>query len=142
MIRFDRNSLLAGSLLAVTLVFGVVGGVALDRWLLRPGAHAAGPRPGFPRRMGEQRADPVRLRSEFSGQLARALDLTPDQRVRVDSILQRQQSRSRALMRQMAPELRRLADSTRAELRQVLTPEQWERMQQLRSKQTGGRMRR
>ena len=142
MIRFDRSSLLAGALLVVTLVFGVVGGVALDRWLLRPGAHAAGPRTSLPRRMGEQRADPVRLRSEFSGQLARALHLTPDQRVRVDSILQRQQSRSRALIRQMAPELRRLADSTRAELRQVLTPEQWERMQQLRSKQTGRGMRR
>ena len=142
MIRFDRSSLLAGALLVVTLVFGVVGGVALDRWLLRPGAHAAGPRTAFPRRMGEQRADPVRLRSEFSGQLARALDLTPGQRARVDSILQRQQSRSRALMRQMAPELQRLADSTRAELRQVLTPEQWDRMQQLRSERTGRRMRR
>ena len=142
MIRFDRSSLLAAALLVVTLVFGVVGGVALDRWLFRPGAHAAGPRAALPRRMGDQRADPARLRSEFSGQLARALDLTPDQRVRVDSILQRQQSRSRALMRQMAPELQRLADSTRAELQQVLTPEQWERMQQLRSERTGRRMRR
>jgi Spy/CpxP family protein refolding chaperone len=45
-------------------------------------------------------------------------------------------------MRQMAPELQRLADSTRAELRQVLTPEQWDRMQQLRSERTGRRMRR
>lgn len=142
MLRFDRGTLLASALLLVTLVFGVVGGVAIDRWLLRPGTDAAGARPAFPRRMGEQRFDPARLRSEFGGQLARALDLTPDQRIRVDSILQRQQTRSRMLMRQMAPELQRLADSTRAELRSVLTAEQWERMQQLRPERTGRRMRR
>ena len=142
MIRFDRSSLLAASLLLVTLLFGVIGGVALDRWLLRPGVHASGPRVAIPRRMGEQRFDPARLRSEFGGQLARELGLTADQRARVDSILQRQQARSRALMRQMAPELQRLADSTRAELREVLTPGQWERMQQLRAERMGRRGRR
>ena len=142
MIRFDRSSLLAASLLLVTLLFGVIGGVALDRWVLRADAYASGQRAAIPRRMGEQRFDPARLRSEFGGQLARELGLTAEQRARVDSILQRQQVRSRTLMRQMAPELQRLADSTRAELREVLTPDQWERMQQLRAERMGRRGRR
>ncbi len=141
MIRFDRSSLIAAALLLATLVLGVVGGIALDRWALRPDAHAAGAQMAMPRRMGD-RFDPARLRTEYSGQLARALDLTPEQRVRVDSILQRQTARSRALMRQVAPELQRLADSTRAELRAVLTPGQWERMERFRAERTGRRGRR
>ncbi len=141
MIRFDRSSLTAAALLLATLVLGTIGGVALDRWLLRPAAHAAGPRPAIPRRAGDQRFDPTRMRAEFGGQLARELGLTAEQRLRVDSILQRQQSRSRLLMRQMAPELQRLADSTRAELREVLTADQWERMQQLRLERSGRRSR-
>lgn len=128
----DRNSVLAAGLVIVTLLLGMVSGVALDRWLLRPQHEFSGP----PRRGGPDggrgRFDPAQFRTQFGGQLARELALTPAQKRAVDSILGAQQEKSRAVMREMSPRLQQVAESTQAALRQVLTAEQWEKMQKLR----------
>src|SRR5688572_31392809 len=52
------------------------------------------------------------------------LDLTPEQRVQVDRILERRRSEMEKFWTQHRPLLRGIADSARAEVRAVLTPEQ------------------
>lgn len=52
------------------------------------------------------------------------LDLSPQQRVRVDEILERRRAQADAFWQESGPRLQELTDSTRAEIRRVLTPEQ------------------
>jgi Spy/CpxP family protein refolding chaperone len=52
------------------------------------------------------------------------LELTPEQRERVDVILERRRSEMEEFWDEHRPALRAIADSARAELRSVLTPEQ------------------
>lgn len=60
------------------------------------------------------------------------LALTPDQRVRADSILSRPAPASEALMIQVAEHLRSVSDSVDRELRLILTPAQRARLDSLR----------
>jgi len=129
MARIDRSSLFAAGVVAVTLLFGIVCGIALDRWALRPAERTA--RPGVPRGAASPRFDPADSRMQFSRRLARELELTDDQRRRVDSLLARQQVEARAIMRETRPRLEEATARTQAELRTILTPEQiakWETM--------------
>ncbi|MGE5925967.1 MAG: hypothetical protein ACM357_01330 [Gemmatimonadota bacterium] len=129
MTRLDRGSLVAAAVMVVMLLLGVVSGVALDRWVLRPDrAHVMG-RPGG---MARERFDPARARSRFSGQLARELGLSADQRIVVDSLLRLQQVRARAVMREAQPRLREVTAETERAIRAVLTEDQWNRWQELR----------
>lgn len=52
------------------------------------------------------------------------LGLTPDQRQQADSILERRRAQMDAFWKVHRPELRAIVDSTRAEIRALLTPEQ------------------
>lgn len=127
MIR-DRGSLLAGGLVLVTLLLGIVSGIAIDRWLLRDER----PRTVAPFRATEAQArfDPARFRTRFTGQLSRELNLTADQRVRVESLLVRRQAEARSVMREMSPRLAEVSAKTEAELRKVLTDEQWRKFRE------------
>jgi hypothetical protein len=136
MTRFDRGSLAAAAVMVVMLLLGVVSGVALDRWVLRPDREHAMGRPGG---MARERFDPARARSRFSGQLARELGLSPDQRVVVDSLLRLQQVRVRAVMREAQPRLREVTTETETAIRAVLTEDQWARWQELRRERSGRR---
>ncbi len=129
MTRLDRGSFVAAAVMIVMLLLGVVSGIALDRWVLRPDRELAMGRPGG---MARERFDPARARSRFSGQLARELGLSAEQRVVVDSILRLQQVRARAVMRESQPRLREVTAATEAAIRRVLTEEQWNRWQELR----------
>lgn len=131
MIRFDRGAVQAALLLVATLILGVVAGVALDRWVLRPGRDAVTAMPGMDQR---PRFDPAGMRMRFSNQLARELGLEPAQRLAIDSLLRLQQSRARAVMIEREPELRRIAAETRTAIRGILTEEQWKRWQELRER--------
>ena len=135
MTRFDRGSLAAASVMIVMLLLGVVSGIALDRWVLRPERALTMGRPGA---MPRERFDPARARSRFSGQLARELGLSEAQRVAVDSLLRQQQLRVRALMRESQPRFREVTVETEAAIRTVLTEDQWNRWQELR-RERGGR---
>ena len=128
----DRNSVLAAGLVVVTLVLGIVSGVALDRWMLRPGREfTERPMPGRPGGM-RGRFDPGQFRERLGAQLTKELRLTEEQRVKVDSILSAQQAKSRGVMEEVRPRLQMVAESTQAAIREVLTPEQQEQLQKVR----------
>lgn len=71
--------------------------------------------------------------------LATRLDLSASQRAQIDSILAEDRVRARELTRQFQPQLRQLAEATRARVEAVLTPEQLEQLRAMRQQQ---RMRR
>jgi len=135
----DRNSVLAAGLVVVTLLLGIVSGVALDRWMLRPGGeYVETPRgPGRPGMRG--RFDPVQFKERMSEQLTRELALSVEQRVKVDSILSAQQATSRGVMEEVRPRLQQVAESTQAAIRAVLTPAQQEQLRKLREERMRNR---
>ena len=129
MTRIDRSSLFAAGVVIVTLLLGIVCGIALDRWALSPAERTA--QRGIPRGPGAPRFDPANDRMQFSRRLARELELTADQRRLVDSLLARQQVEARAIMSETRPRLEEVTARTQSELRAILTPEQvgkWEAM--------------
>ena len=52
------------------------------------------------------------------------LELTPEQRVQVDAIMERRRDEMDAFWKQHGPQLRAITDSARVEIRSVLTEEQ------------------
>lgn len=137
--RPDRGSLLAAALILVMLLVGMAGGVALDRWVLRP--HRAGAR--APVGWGANgRFDPARVRDRASSRLAEELGLTVEQRARVDSLMRRQQREAAGIMGELRPRLDSVTARTQAELRTVLTAEQWHRFESLRAARRDGMRRR
>lgn len=138
MTRFDRGSLAAAAVMVVMLLLGVVSGIALDRWVLRPERALTMGRPGA---MPRERFDPARARTRFSDQLARELELSAEQRVAVDSLLRLQQMRVRAVMGESQPRLQEVAAETESSIRAVLTDEQWNRWQEIRRERGGRRPR-
>jgi Spy/CpxP family protein refolding chaperone len=131
---------MAGLLLVLAMAVGVVAGVAVDRLVLlprtglasaapqdRPSETARGPEVG-PR--GERRGAPHHgLGERYVQHLERELDLTPEQRARLEAILLRQQERVMELTRETR---REVARETRASVDSVLTDDQRERLQRLR----------
>lgn len=99
----------AALVLALVLASGIGLGIAIDRaFLARRGALPPG-----------EFMSPWRM-----GRMLARLDLTPEQRARVDSILAlRRQDLSR-VREDVRPELERIRIATEADVRAVLTPEQ------------------
>lgn len=125
-----RPRLVAGALLVLALLLGTATGVALDRLVLRPDVALSGEAPRAER--GE-RHDGRGSRERYHAQLARELGLSAEQEARVDSILQRQQEKLRQLDRDLRPQYKVIFEETRAEIDAVLSPEQRERLAQLRA---------
>ena len=71
------------------------------------------------------------MRLEFLRRLQKDLDLTPEQRERVDKILKESQDRARKIMEPVAPGMHQELQRTKQEFREVLTPEQQARFDQL-----------
>lgn len=96
-------------LLLVVLLVGVLVGAAEERYLLQHAtARSASANP-------RQRTYP--------GALGR-MDLTASQRATIDSLIDVERPRIEAIVQPVLPELRAKADSLRAMVRTVLTPEQ------------------
>lgn len=136
MAPLNRDSVLAGVMLLVTLLVGIAAGVAIDRWALRPEQRERAPR-AMMGEGGERRAprfDAAEFRDRFTRQLARELELTEAQQVAADSLLRLQQAEARAAMRELRPRLDSIYRSTEADLRTILTPEQMEKWQALRQR--------
>lgn len=114
----------AALVVALALVSGVLLGIASDRWLLLPGGRHHG---GVAMRGGPS-PDWVTER------LARDLDLTPEQRTRVDSIVTRRMAERRALMEPVRTRMRQLFDSTRSDVEAVLTPAQRVKLESLETR--------
>ena len=126
--RLDRGSLLASGLIVVMLLVGLAGGVALDRWILRPHDGERSPA-GW---MRDGRFDPARVRDRAAGRLARDLHLTSEQRTKMDSLMRRQQCEAAAVMQSIRPRLDSVTARTQAELRAVLTATQQQAFDSLR----------
>jgi Spy/CpxP family protein refolding chaperone len=61
------------------------------------------------------------------------LDLTPEQQAQVDAIMERRRQEMDAFWREHGPTMRAIYDSTRMEVRAILTPEQVQLEEQFRS---------
>ena len=121
-----RPRLLAVLALLLAAVGGVAAGVALDRSMSQS-RHL-----GFLARGTAFRPPPNRHpRSELLDRLDASLDLTGEQRVRVDSVLARRESEMRALRNQVRPRFDSIAGRTRSDLLRILTPEQRARFEEL-----------
>jgi hypothetical protein len=136
--------IVAALVVALALVSGVLIGIASDRMLLLPFGHRhAGPprggpsAPGFifgPPDGGRQSGRIFEPSAEWvTDRLTRELDLTPEQRVRVDSIVTRRMAQRKELMAPVRERMRQLFDSTRTDVDAVLTPAQRATLEKLRA---------
>ena len=123
----SRLPLRAFALLTLAFVVGVLAGAALEH------------RVGFGRRLG---IGPGRFGRGGRGpvEALRALELTPDQCAKVDTILARRRPQMDSIMRETFPRMRSLADSLKAEVEAVLTPAQAAKMEQLTPRGRAGGM--
>jgi Spy/CpxP family protein refolding chaperone len=112
--------LLAGLVLLVAVLAGGIAGVAADRRILLPHMHH-----------GPWHGGPPRDR-EFRDRFAKEVGLTPDQQIRIDSIMDRRGRELRALRGQVQPQLDSIITSTRRALDSVLTPEQRKKAEAIR----------
>ena len=67
---------------------------------------------------------PGGMRLEFLRRMQRELNLTAEQRERIDKILKQSQERTRKVMEPVGPQLHQELQRAKAEFREVLTPEQ------------------
>jgi hypothetical protein len=118
----SAGPLLAAMVLLLAAVVGGVGGIVLDRHMLLPrmfhGDHFAGHRP-------------LRDR-EFRNRFAREVGLSPEQQIRIDSIMDREAHELRMLRGKIQPQLDSIIGRTRHQLDSILTPEQRKRAVEIR----------
>lgn len=107
----SRMRIAGMALLAVTFAVGMLAGTAFGRVL-------SAREPDAPPTAAEceQKRGPHHVFDQ--------LDLTPEQRARIDGIMARRRERTDSLWRTDGARIRAAVDSTRAEIRAVLTPEQ------------------
>lgn len=118
-----KSRMLAGSVLVATFVAGaMVGGATLR--LLATDQVPEDARSGEPRRDGER---------SRRGSMFDALELTPEQRVRIDSIVEQRRFQTAEFWKEHGPQMRAIVDSTRAEIDRVLTPAQRAQAEQWRA---------
>ena len=118
------------ALLAVVALAGMGLGFAADRLALHDRREALR-RPG-PAFGPEGRRGPGLRRGEgMRERLARELELTPEQRVRVDSIMAEQMSDFRRLREAMQPRVDSVLARAQARLDSVLTPAQRQKLASL-----------
>lgn len=89
--------------------------------------HPHGSGPGRP-------AQPVSasgMKFEFLRRAERELNLTPEQRERIDKIISASQERTKKIMEPVTPKIREDMKQTKEEFRAVLTPEQQQRFDEL-----------
>jgi hypothetical protein len=104
--HFRRARLKSVLLLLAVFVAGTLAGAAGDEWFTRrPAAPASGARHVYPGVLGR-------------------MHLTAAQHVTIDSLFDRERPRNEAILSGVLPILRGEADSLRASIRAVLTPDQ------------------
>jgi Spy/CpxP family protein refolding chaperone len=129
--------LVAGLVVVLALITGILVGVAADRRMLMHWHHGGGMSPfGGSMRGPHGHGGPSdAMRQRFASELG----LTPRQVAQVDSIMSRRMAERRALEDSVAPRMRSLLDSTRADIEQVLTPEQRQKFESWRAHHGDGR---
>lgn len=110
--------LLAVGVLVVVALAGVIGGIALDRTVLRQ--HQWEGRGGGPVRSGARQQGPRRP----SAMLGADLKLTEEQAVRIDTLIERQMRGFREIRQSTQPAIDSLMTQTRRSMDSILTPVQ------------------
>jgi Spy/CpxP family protein refolding chaperone len=121
-------------ILATMVIFGagVLTGGLVVRFVP---AYAPQPqRTGNGPRFGEF-GSPGGMRLEFLRRTQKELELTAQQREQIDKLIRQSQERTRKLMEPVAPQLHQELQRAKAEFREVLTPEQQTRFDQLLKQQ-------
>jgi len=122
-----RARLAAAAVLVATFTLGGVAGAMLDRAL--PGGDGQGRVAGWCGvGMGQGGQPP----------LLQHLDLTPEQRPRLEAIVARRHPQMLALWQEFQPRVNALMDSARTEMDAILTPEQQARRDSLRAACSSG----
>lgn len=101
-------------LLLVVFIVGALAGGATERALVSPDP------PPRPFRQPDGELPPPFLR----------LDLTEEQRSQIRGVFERARPRAESIMRELMPQLAEINDSVRQEIRNILTPEQAEELQE------------
>jgi Spy/CpxP family protein refolding chaperone len=109
-----RARMLGFALLLVTFVVGAFSGAAFERTL---GARE-------PTTPLDRCAQPGPFHSPPGSLIIDKVDLTPEQRQRINVILENHRKQADALWQEQKPVLRAIVDSTREEIRRLLTPAQ------------------
>lgn len=125
---FGRTRLIGLAMLAVAFAVGGVAGAAFTRVLEAQQTQAAA---GGGAECGEQRVS-----------ILDQLELTPEQRARVDVILAHRRDQTEVFWDSAGPQLEAIMDATRAEIRAILTPEQRAAYDRLRAERRALRERR
>ncbi len=119
-------------ILATMVIFGtgvVTGGLLVHREHVRLPAR---PRPApVPRPVVTPPSTPGVMRLEFLRRAQRELDLSPEQRERIDKLIKESQERTRRLMEPVMPDLQAELQRTRKEFLRELTPDQRKRFDEL-----------
>ena len=126
--------LLAFGVLVVVALAGVLGGVALERTVLRPRAWSE--RFGAPR--GDRHNGPRRPSAMFPAELK----LTDAQAVRIDTVIERQMRGFREIRKSTQPAIDSLMAQTRRSIDSILTPTQQAQLDSVRAKREADRKRR
>lgn len=134
----------AAFLLLLAFLVGGLGGALVDRFLIRPPVASAAPEPGSSARAARadshhgghgsptDSAKHERGRERYVAQLTRELELTPEQHDRIDTITRQGSVRMRQLVSEVRPRFHAEIERSRAAIDSVLTPQQRERLRQLR----------
>lgn len=133
-----RHPRATAAVLMLSVMFaGLTGGVLLDRTLFAPQpVSAEQSRAGMESgAVGSERMPrpPVRA-GRPSDRFAEDLGLTPSQRARFDSLMERRMQALRALHDAMQPRMDSLIETTRVEIDAILTPEQQEKLGAMRER--------
>jgi Spy/CpxP family protein refolding chaperone len=109
MVTAKRARVMGIAMLAVIFMVGALSGAATMRVV-----------------NGDEGPKLKRTQQETRPSLLDRLELTPEQRVQAEAILERRRAEMEAFWDEHRPALRAIADSARSELRALLTPEQLE----------------
>jgi Spy/CpxP family protein refolding chaperone len=128
----DRARILGVAVLLAVLAAGLFAGAALTVAFRSPGRvveHERRLKIGGPSGIPGDHERVMFMREPFGA----GLDLTPDQRERVDSLMAEQARKAERLMADMEPRMKALMDSTNAAIEEVLTAEQRERFREMQA---------
>lgn len=136
------------ALLALVATSGALAGVVGDRLLSERSAPLApasvrddagsAPGPATDETGGPPGRFEARPMPRYGQRIARSLDLSASQRAAIDSIVAQEQLRVRELTAEVQPRFRAIADDTRQRIEAVLTPEQRDRLGELRDERVRG----
>lgn len=126
--RPPPGPLMAVLVLLLVAFAGGLAGVALDRMVLLPHMFRGH---GFGHEHGP--GGPLHDR-EFRARIAKELGLSPEQQVRIDSIMDWRGRELRALRGQIQPTLDSIITRTRRQVDSLLTPEQRKKAEEFRRK--------